>query len=1361
MVAVSATVEGVFIIRDRASETLKRIERNADKADKAVAKLGRSLDMVGERRQVEQINKTDQAMGRLGRSSDTASRALDRQNRTLDGHNRKLRQTEGTLERFGRKVLLIFGGLGKVFGLMKLPAIVAGFGALVPIVAALGAGVTALLPKIVQLGGVLGALPAAFVGMGLAMGTVKLAFKDMKEAMGGNADALARLTPQARRFTETLKAWKPLIEGFRKSAQGGLFGGLDASLERLRVAAPMINRLLSMMGNRLGNLARQASSQITGKGFLADFETIGNQGGRIVTRMGQGLLNLVDALRHVAVAARPFTDWLSRTVLGWTKFAAESAKAGRESGRLGEFFKKTRSSMEQFGRIAANLWGVLRGIGRAATPLGDTLYDSAEKATRGWKAFFQSVGGQVAARRFFDSTRDTLREVFGLAGDVSKALGRMSTGQSSAAGMVSGLRELVPSLERIITALTAAFGPSMIAALNAFARTLELLGGNAIGPLNLMLRLATGLLTIVNGLVSRVPILGTVIVAAFAVGPILRAAAAIRGIAVSWGLVAAAAGEAAVAQGAASMVGGGVPVAGGRGIFGRLFGRGAKGGGIAEGVAGSSRMTPKIVGAATAGSRLGGLGRGAMLAGRGLGKFALPVAAIMAGMDAYGAHRSGSVGNQIAQSASAAVSGATLGIVPRYAGLSASEKRAMATENYFSSPGAVQVATRRVGTQSTMSGAGRFGQMRQVARSVPVMAQSFGQQFSGLTGGAADTSGAQKTVLSGLYGLQASAQERVAKGGSSPAAQAALQGLQQEITLRREILATTLAQEKAQDKEKANKALGSMGAGFDAISGGTGDKGKFKDPKKARAGFAALQKETLRQMDMLGPDGARKLGKATLSWVQAQEKANPALKGAADRMKNGILGKFEDLHINIKKVNGKIEDGTAQNWERIKKAMTDPASVMKQDVTKAFLDIQNQAVGALTAMGYTAAQAKAFVAAVDATGKAPNPSAPSKTNAGAVSSQDRARGGRIKGSGLTDSVPIRGLAAPGELIVNRHTERKVDMLLGSRGKLGQLTAGETTPHSKDEQKNGIMPGFAKGGRVGGKPQQLDLGGGTGSPLMRAIRAANAIDAMHYPYSWGGGHGRLGVPNAGTRHSTGGAIGTGFDCSGAVSAVLGAAGLVSSPMVAASYMNWGTPGYDPKGISTVASPSHVYMMIQGRAFGTSGANPAGGAGWFPGGIRGGFKVNHVKNPGPAVAAIKRLQGPGAMQGGMPGMVEGAAGQSYANGLTMALNRELKATNGMFAEGGRVPMAGWFGDGGTVTASRPTLIGIGDGPGEETATIRPSGSSAGGSGGKIEFHVNIGNIENHGGDVHREVAAAFEEFARTLVKLGVADDSEVIT
>ena len=120
-------------------------------------------------------------------------------------------------------------------------------------------------------------------------------------------------------------------------------------------------------------------------------------------------------------------------------------------------------------------------------------------------------------------------------------------------------------------------------------------------------------------------------------------------------------------------------------------------------------------------------------------------------------------------------------------------------------------------------------------------------------------------------------------------------------------------------------------------------------------------------------------------------------------------------------------------------------------------------------------------------------------------------------------------------------------------------------------------------------------GGTAAEMIAAmIRAANRIDRQHYAYRWGGGHNsRFAGP---------------YDCSGAVSAVLRAAGLISRPMVSGEFTRWGRPG---RGAVTIyANAGHVYMSINGRYFGTSRSNPRGGAGWFRGGPRRGFVVVHV-------------------------------------------------------------------------------------------------------------------------------------------------------
>ena len=100
-----------------------------------------------------------------------------------------------------------------------------------------------------------------------------------------------------------------------------------------------------------------------------------------------------------------------------------------------------------------------------------------------------------------------------------------------------------------------------------------------------------------------------------------------------------------------------------------------------------------------------------------------------------------------------------------------------------------------------------------------------------------------------------------------------------------------------------------------------------------------------------------------------------------------------------------------------------------------------------------------------------------------------------------------------------------------------------------------------------------------SQVQAAIAAANAIHTL--PYVWGGGHRTF--------------YDSGYDCSGAVSYVLHAAGLLASPMTSGSLAtSWGTPGKG-RWITVYGNASHAYMVIAGKRFDTS----SGGDRWNQG------------------------------------------------------------------------------------------------------------------------------------------------------------------
>jgi hypothetical protein len=90
------------------------------------------------------------------------------------------------------------------------------------------------------------------------------------------------------------------------------------------------------------------------------------------------------------------------------------------------------------------------------------------------------------------------------------------------------------------------------------------------------------------------------------------------------------------------------------------------------------------------------------------------------------------------------------------------------------------------------------------------------------------------------------------------------------------------------------------------------------------------------------------------------------------------------------------------------------------------------------------------------------------------------------------------------------------------------------------------------------------------PSVKAmIAAANHI--RHRPYAWGGGH-----RNWNTR---------GYDCSGSVSYVLHAGGLLDSPLDSTGFMRWGGGG-PGSWVRIYANKEHVYAVIAGLRWDTS-------------------------------------------------------------------------------------------------------------------------------------------------------------------------------
>jgi len=140
-------------------------------------------------------------------------------------------------------------------------------------------------------------------------------------------------------------------------------------------------------------------------------------------------------------------------------------------------------------------------------------------------------------------------------------------------------------------------------------------------------------------------------------------------------------------------------------------------------------------------------------------------------------------------------------------------------------------------------------------------------------------------------------------------------------------------------------------------------------------------------------------------------------------------------------------------------------------------------------------------------------------------------------------------------------------LIAAAPAIGQTESTTTTGVPGAPEGTGPPPGTAtilpsgKASIPAGAPYQV----------VRAIQAANRIHRR--TYVWGGGHRRF--------------KSKGYDCSGAVSYVLHAAGLLPSPLASGPLMAWGAPGIG-SWITVYANSSHAWMTIAGLRFDTSSA-----------------------------------------------------------------------------------------------------------------------------------------------------------------------------
>lgn len=234
----------------------------------------------------------------------------------------------------------------------------------------------------------------------------------MSSASSTLEEKLAALPPAAREFTKYLFGLKPQLDDLRETAAAGLFPGVESGIDHALKNLPVLDKVLGATAEEMGDVADETGRWLGREGFGRDFESLGETNVRLIDRFGAAALNLADALRDVMIEGEPLIDWMSRGIESWSEWVEQEARAGRQTGRLNEFFKDSRHAIADVVSIGGSLFNILMDIGHASKPFGDDMLNDLRQGANELERITGSVEGQNKLSAYFEDSHDKL-EAFG------------------------------------------------------------------------------------------------------------------------------------------------------------------------------------------------------------------------------------------------------------------------------------------------------------------------------------------------------------------------------------------------------------------------------------------------------------------------------------------------------------------------------------------------------------------------------------------------------------------------------------------------------------------------------------------------------------------------------------------------------------------------------------------------------------------------------------------------------------------------------------------------------------------------------------------------------------------------------------
>jgi phage-related protein len=380
---------------------------------------------------------------------------------------------EGTDE--GRRFTFQLGRLaGAGRGLLGVAASIGGIAAKLGVAVPLAAGLAGAVGSIAPAAAV---AVTALVAVQLASKAIKLGMVGVGDAVKAAmdpsnpeafAEALEKLSPEAKAFAKQVKAMQPEFKALQQSVQDKMFKDWSKSLKEAgRSVLPVLRKGLEGAAtsvNRMGHGVASAAQEMAENGTLGRALSSANLGLSNLTRApGQ----LVKGLGQIAAAAGPSFERLTGAAGGALDKLSDRLTKAFESGAMQKAIEQAISLIGDLAEIAGNVFSTIGSIFSAAEASGGGFIGVLKTITQALEDAFASPEVQAGLRAIFETMAEVAKVVAPLLIEVMKAVAPVFV------ALGPPIQTLVRALGAALQPVIKALAPVLKVAAEAFGKLIE------------------------------------------------------------------------------------------------------------------------------------------------------------------------------------------------------------------------------------------------------------------------------------------------------------------------------------------------------------------------------------------------------------------------------------------------------------------------------------------------------------------------------------------------------------------------------------------------------------------------------------------------------------------------------------------------------------------------------------------------------------------------------------------------------------------------------------------------------------------------------------------------------------------------